>query len=207
MKENAQVVGREFVQKDLRWSYLAIAGMLVVGAAVNVLLPHGWTVWPLVVAAALLLIVHEAAERNGQGIPPFHVYLLLISGIALWLMVGLLLSRLHPLVLMIGLLIPIYYGTKGYIKQREHARLLAKRRLEGRCIHCGAISDPNMVFCNECGEEADPDRTRLDRVLNIPRSTDAKNRARSALAPAPPTTTAKQKEQALIARHHRRVKR
>src|SRR5438128_3057792 len=64
----------QFREHDLRWSYLAVGGMVIVALIVNFLLPHGWTVWPFVLAIGILLYIHEAAERNGTGVPPMHVY-------------------------------------------------------------------------------------------------------------------------------------
>ena len=58
---------RQTAATDLRWSYLIITGLAVVGVAVNFLLPHGWTVWPVVLAVGLLVMINEASDRNGQG--------------------------------------------------------------------------------------------------------------------------------------------
>src|SRR5438876_1871230 len=69
----------EFYSRDLRWSYLAIGAMIIVATVVNLLFSHGWTVWPFMFSAGVLFMVHEAAERNGEGVPPLHVYGLLIG--------------------------------------------------------------------------------------------------------------------------------
>src|SRR5438309_498187 len=60
---------RECIDLQLRWSFFAIVGLVVLGAVVNRLIPHGWAVWPFVAAAGMMLMIHEAADRNGQGIP------------------------------------------------------------------------------------------------------------------------------------------
>jgi hypothetical protein len=195
---------REYKQRDMRWSYLAIGALIVCGAAVNLLLAHGWTVWPFVFAAGLLLMLHEAVDRNGQGVPPLYAYSLLGSGITLWLLVVIVLKAVNPFVLLVGLLGLCYYGALGYQKQLERARLIARRRADGCCIHCGHPADPRMVYCAECGEEPDPDTSRLGRISTGQRSASDRERTRAALSPAPPTTSAKAKEQALLGRRHNR---
>lgn len=197
---------REYRQRDMRWSYLIIAIMIVIGAVVNLLFAHGWTVWPFVFSAGVLLMTHEAVDRNGQGVPPLYAYALLGSGMGLWLLVVIILKAVNPIVLLLGFLGLCYYAAVGYQKQLERMRLIATRRAEGLCIHCGYPVDPRMVYCAECGEEPDPDATRISRIASTERSKADKARTRAALTPVAPTASAKMKEQALIARRHNRGK-
>lgn len=197
---------RQFRQRDMRWSYLAIAGMAVVGAVVNLLFAHGWTVWPFVMAAGILLMVHEAVDRNGQGVPPLYAYALLGSAIAAWMLVTVVLKAVNPIVLLLGFLGLCYYGAVGYGKQLERQRLIARRRLEGCCIYCGYPADPQSVYCLHCGEEPDPDGARTGRVLSQVRTAADKARTRAALKPPPSTASAKAKEQALLARRRAKGK-
>src|SRR5687768_8892372 len=74
-------------QRDLRWSYLAVFGMVLVGAVVNLIMPHGWTVWPMVLAAVIMLAMHEAAERTSEGVPPFKAYGLFAAALLAWLVI------------------------------------------------------------------------------------------------------------------------
>lgn len=198
---------RQYRQRDLRWSYLAVLILAVCGAAVNILFAHGWTVWPFVFSAGLLLMVHEAVDRNGQGIPPLYAYALLGSGMTLWLLMVVVMKVVNPIVLLIGFLGLCYYAAMGYQKQLERRRLIAERRAEGRCIHCGYPADAASVYCSHCGEEPDPDGARINRVLSVSRTARDKARTRAALTPAPPNTSAKAKEQALLARKRSKGKR
>ena len=195
---------RQYLRTDLRWSYLAIGGMVLLGVAVNLLLPHGWTIWPLVMAGGIMLMVHEAAERNGQGLPPLHVYAFFVSAMIVWLAFVVVLSAVNPLIVLAGMLTLLYYGGRGYIQQRQRRRLIAGRRAAGRCIHCGAPARQGWAVCPSCGREPDPDDALLKRVGGVPRSAQSKARARAALTPERPTASAAQKEQALLARRHRR---
>ena len=204
IKERAKAMTRrlirEYVRTDLRWSYLAIAGMVIVGALLNLALPHGWTVWPFVMAAGMMMLMHEAAERNLTGAPPFHVYALFFGAMACWFVCIFILSMVNPVILLIGTLVMCYYLALGYLKKIERKRVIMKRRMEGRCIFCGAIADYDMAYCANCGREPDPDDAQLKRVAYAPRSGNIKEKARAALKPASPIAIAKQKEQALMAR-------
>ena len=101
--------------------------MVALGLAVNLLLPHGWTVWPFVLAAAILLTIHEMAERNGQGIPPLHVYAFFVAAMTLWLGLVVILSAVNVLVLLLGIGVLGYFAVQGYLKQREKMRVIAAR--------------------------------------------------------------------------------
>ena len=194
---------REYRLRSLRWSYLIIGGMALLGLLANLLLPHGWTAWPFVLAAGLLLMMHEAADRNGHGVPPLQVYALFVSAIGLWLVIVIVIRAVNPIVLLLCMLGLGYYGATGYLKQVERVRLMSKRRAEGLCIHCGHPVDPQMAYCEHCGEEPDPETARIQRVLNVSRSSADKARTRAALSQKPAPSTAALKEQALLAKKNR----
>src|SRR3989442_4467205 len=71
---------REYFDYDIRWSYWLVGGLIALGI-VSTFLPwsHGWIVWPFIFVVGFMSMVHEAAERNGQGVPPFHVYSLFVG--------------------------------------------------------------------------------------------------------------------------------
>lgn len=191
---------RSFVRTDLRWSHLAIFGMMICGALVNFFMPHGWTVWPVVMAAGMMLLIHEAADRNGQGIPPLYVYGFFIGAMGTWFALVTVLSVVNPLILLVGLVALGYYCALGYIRQREHKRLVTRRRMAGQCIYCGEPADLDLAYCPRCGREPDPDDAQLKRVINATRTDADKKRARESLKPPPQAVVMRSKEQALIDR-------
>jgi hypothetical protein len=191
---------RTYIRTDLRWSYLLIFAMMAGGVVINLFMPHGWTVWPLVMAAGMMLLIHEAADRNGEGIPPLQVYAFFLGALVIWFFMMAVLSIVNPVILLVGLIAAGYYCALGYIRQREHKLLVTKRRMEGLCIFCGEPADYDLAFCPRCGREPDPDDAQLRRVAHAPRSGNVKERARSALMPPPAAAAMKQKEQSLIDR-------
>jgi hypothetical protein len=191
------------IEQDLRRAYVAIIVIIILGVAVNWFLPHGWTVWPLVGMMGMLLMVNEAAERNGQGVPPLQVYAMFAVGIGAWIVIVAVLSVLNLTVLTVGIGGVLYYAVKGYVRQRERDRLIAYRRVNRLCIYCGEPADPEAVFCLNCGEEPNPDVLTMRRVAAIVRSPGQVSRTRAALTPAPPTAGVAAKEAALLQRRPR----
>ena len=202
VQQDAAGALRDFRDKDLRYSYLIIAAMVVVGMIVNWVFAHshGWTVWPFVLAAGILLYVHEAAERNGTGVPPMHVYGLFGGAMALWVIIMVVLSVTNPLILLLGIAWIGYICGKKYLEQREKDRLIEQRRAEGCCIHCGAkIEDVNLGFCTECGQEPNPTEIQLSRIASTIASANRGGHARSVLTQRTAAADASAKERALLA--------
>src|SRR6202453_4763314 len=116
VKDRISSAVRDFARLDLRPSHLIVGGMVVVGVIVNLVFAHGWTVWPVVLAFAMLTIINEAVERNGQGIPPFQVYAFFIGIGVAWLGVGMCLWAVPPIFLILGLGVVLYRGIEAYLK-------------------------------------------------------------------------------------------
>jgi hypothetical protein len=189
---------REYARLDLRASHIIVVAMIVAGAVINIVVPHGWTVWPFVGAFGVLTYINEAADRNGQGIPPFQVYAFFFGVVALWILMVLLLSSINPIIVILGIIAVGYRAAQAFIRQRERDRLIAARRADGRCIHCGEMFDPNAILCESCGEEPNPDEALLKRVAQIYRSPEEMARTRATLSRA--ATNASTKETALLTR-------
>jgi hypothetical protein len=207
-QDRAAVALQQFSRLDLRWSYLAAGALVVVGFLINVLLPHGWTIWPMVAAVGGMMMVHEAAERNGQGVPRGHAYAFILGAMVVWLTVGMLLSVVNVWILALGLIGVFVYATQGYIESRKREYLRAERRKSGLCIHCGMRFNPAMEMCDHCGEEPDPLTTQLSRVAGVARNRRNVDRTRLVIKPETPASNAARREQALLAnRPHRMARR
>jgi hypothetical protein len=202
LKDRLLTVGREFVQQDLRYSYYVAAGLILLGAIVNLTLAHGWTVWPFVFVASFMTMVHEAAERSGQGVPPLYVYAGFVSMLTLWVIGAVIFSALPPIVLLIGAIAIIYQCAKGYILQHQRSALVATRRANGLCVHCGEAFKVNQLECPNCGNEPNPEGIRLSRVSAVVSNRKNTARARSTIGRQSANAGVAQKEQALIARRH-----
>ena len=202
IKSRLLPVLRQFYHQDMRYSYYVAAGLIVLGTILNIVLAHGWTVWPFVFIASLLSMIHETADRNGQGVPPLMVYALFIGGLALWVAVGFLFSLTNPLVLLIGAIAITYQCAKGYMQELQRTALIQHRRANQLCIHCGEPFKPNELECSNCGGEPNPEGARLNRVAAVVHNRKNTPKARSTIKGQSPTASAAAREQALIARHH-----
>jgi hypothetical protein len=198
---------RRTYQRDLRWSYLVIGGMVLVAGFVNAIMPHGWTVWPMVLGAAIMMTMHETAERSHEGVPPFQAYALFAAGLFAWLVVVVLLSAVNPFILLLGLAAIGYQVAHGVIKNRAKRALVDQRKADGRCIYCGEPANYDLAYCANCGEDPDPERTRMDRVASMAQQESRGARIRAALNPESHAASAKRREQTLLARSRSKPRR
>lgn len=201
-RELAALYFRQQASMDLRWSYVAAAGLIVIGAIVNLVLPHGWTVWPVIFCAAILMMIHEASDRNGQGIPPGQVYAFFGMVVAVWMVVAAILSALGPVLIVVGITALAMYVMRGYLRQRERKFLMDERRREGLCVHCGHKVESDKPVCMNCGADPGVNDGMLSSFARYPRTAQQVARARALLKGEAPTATAKRKEQALLQRKH-----
>jgi hypothetical protein len=193
---------KEYVSYDLRLSYWIIGGLVLLGAAVSIWVPHGWAIWPAICVAGFLSMVNEAADRNGQGVPPFQVYASLVGLVVGWIVITLVFSMFNPIVLLIGAVALGYQCARAWVQERERNRLIEARRASGECVHCGQVVTNRNGVCEHCGNEPDPIGTRLRRVANIVNANKDASRARAAIAQPSTYQSASSKEQALIAKAH-----
>ncbi|HEV8607200.1 MAG TPA: hypothetical protein VGQ99_17810 [Tepidisphaeraceae bacterium] len=193
---------RDFRTKDLRWSYGAVGILIIIGVCSNLFFRHGWAIWPFCFAAGAMSMVHEAADRTGQGVPPLYVYGGLVAILIIWAILAAIASFLHPIVLFIGFAVLGYQLLRGYIQQRERKRLIDYRREEGLCVRCGEPTDPTRATCMSCGQEPDP--AQLKRIASVVKNRDDYTRNRAVLTPQRADATVKQREQALLQRRRQR---
>jgi hypothetical protein len=191
---------REFYRTDMRVSYYVAIGLVLLGIAVNLIFPHGWAVWPFLFAAGLMSFIHEAADRNGQGVPPLYAYAFLVGVILLWVAMTLLFSMLNPFVLFLGLIALAYQCARGYLQEHERNKLIESRRAKGCCIHCGEEVPEKTAVCLHCGLEPDPTGQRMRRVASIVGGRKDAAHARSAIRYDSTSTSASKREQALLAK-------
>jgi hypothetical protein len=193
-----------FSWSDLRWSHLSIVAMLLVAAVVQFTMDNGWTIWPMVPVVAMLVFINEAADRNGQGVPPFQVYAFFALVLVVWTVSVIILSKVNVFIQLLSFCIMAYYAAKAYLKQRERLRIIESRRNEGCCINCGEPADPENLICEECGLEVDPERSSAQRTASIALYGKRTDRARGVLTPQSLGNIAASKEQALLANSPRR---
>src|SRR5262245_39161943 len=100
-KDKATDAITEFYRNDMRWSYWVI-GLLVVVAIVAGFFKGGWQLYPFLFAAGVLSMIHEAADRNGQGVPPLYAYGFLLGVVGLWVVIVIIFSFINPFIIFLG---------------------------------------------------------------------------------------------------------
>ena len=205
-RDKAAKALREFYQLDMRWSFLVAGGLIVLGIIVNIFFANGWIIWPFLAVAGVMSMIHEAAERNGQGVPPLYEYAFLLGAILFLILIALVTSVLNPHVLLFGLVALGYQCLKAWLHDRERTRIMNARRAAGQCVHCGEIADPKIGLCMTCGNEPDPAGARMRRVASIVHGRANAAQARATIKGEKSDATAKAREQALLARHRERMR-
>jgi hypothetical protein len=195
---------QQFTWADLKWSYLIIGGLFLLCIPISFMMKDGWTIWPMLPVLAMLIVINESAERNGQGVPPFQVYAFFGMVIGVWIVGVIVLSKVNVFVQLLAMGVLAYYSLKAHLLQRERMRIIEMRRNEGCCIHCGEPSDPEAMICEECGLEVDPERTSQQRTASIALYGKKSDRAREVLTPQSLGNIAAAKEKALLANSPRR---
>jgi hypothetical protein len=202
VKSRAALYFAQFDETDLRWSYLIIAAGLLVCTLVNWFFRdnHGWTVWPFAAGIAIMVLINEAADRAGQGVPPLQVYAFFIGAMVVWLGTMILLSAINPLIIVAGMGGLFYYCGRGYVEGRRREQLIAGRVAEGLCVHCGEPADYSAGYCEHCFEDPNPSATQLARVQAVALKSRDPARMRATIKQESFGASASRKEQALLAR-------
>jgi hypothetical protein len=194
---------RDMGWEGMRWSYILIAVLVVIGGVVNLVVAHGWTVWPIVAVAGMLLYLNEAADRNASGIPVLYVYALAGMAVLLWVAVVMALSVVNPLILWAGILGVGGYCARDWMLERQRHELVASRREGGLCVFCGEPASVDDGVCPNCGEDPDPDQSQAQRIRAVMANSNRSGNARQVLQGETLAQGAKRKEAALMAGRNR----
>jgi hypothetical protein len=199
-KDKLRLYVRQFDERDLRWSYFIMIGVVLVCAAIHWFFRdnHGWTVWPFALSIAIMVLINEAADRAGQGVPPLQVYGFFIGAIAVILITVVALSAVNPLIILVGLGGLLYYCGRGYMEGRRREQIIASRLAEGLCVHCGEPADFEAGNCENCGEDPNPGASQLRNVQAASSKYRDPAKLRAVLKQESLAASAGRKEQALI---------
>lgn len=190
----------QFRRFDLRWSYLVTAAAIVLGVVLNVCISQGWVVWPVIFVVSLITMVHEAASRNTQGVPPIQVYALFAGVLVVCLVWLMIMAAFGPWLLVIATPLLVWYAGKGILENRRRDKLIEQRRKDGQCVGCGEPIDGSFEVCPNCGLDCDPDGQRLQRVATMARSRANPVRGRDVIKGTAALTHAQRRAQALADR-------
>jgi hypothetical protein len=188
---------------DVKWSHIINVFLLIVGLTVTVLFENGWTVCPFLGAVGIIVMINEAADRNGEGVPPLHVYLFFFASVLVWSFAVTVLSVVNIWILLFGVFGSLWYTAVCMRRAKEHDAVLAMRVERQLCIHCATPIDPEYSFCQACGREPNPDSARMKRIRSIMSNRKNSERMRRALTETP-QQVARQKERSLQQRLRKR---
>lgn len=202
VKSRAGLYLSQFDETDLRWSYLIIGSGLLVCGAINWFFrdSHGWTVWPFAACIGIMVLINEAADRAGQGVPPLQVYGFFVGTMVVFFTTIIVLSAINPLIIIAGMGGLLYYTGRGYIEGRRREQFIAGRIAEGLCIHCGEPADYSAGYCESCFNDPNPSATQLSRVQAVARKGADPARMRATIRQESLGASASRKEQALLAK-------
>jgi hypothetical protein len=202
-REGAPHVLRTFVFLDMRWSFFVTVILIGVGGIVQLFIPRGWSVWPVVFCGALLSMLDEASDRNGVGVPPLRVVAFVVGVLAAWLGLAMFLRVVPTIVPILGLGVTAYYSIRADLKRRQRRAVMAMRVHQGLCAYCGEEFEPGTIDCMHCGELVNPDGIRSTWSTRIAQSAGGVARTRAILKGEAGGVTARKKEQALLDRRYR----
>jgi hypothetical protein len=200
LKQQYKLIRSQFSSADLRWSYIVVALLVLVSIVINVILKEGWTIWPFTAEIVAVVVIHEIAERHGEGVAPIKAYVFAFGVLAAWLGVSILLSVTNPLIILLGMGALIYFCGRGYMRLQAKLEIINHRVNNGLCVHCGEPAHPDSGVCEHCGCDPNPSDSQLKRV----QAYSSKNRnpahMRAVLKQDSLSASAHKKEQALLAR-------
>jgi hypothetical protein len=145
--------------------WLVVIGMAVAGFFLNIFMRGGMVVWPFIFAVAVLLIVNDASDRNGVGIPPLQAYGLFFGIIVALILFVALVSTINPWVVVALTIAAAIFVARDWVKRKSKDREYARRRAAGVCVRCctpvGKALDEE---CSNCGLPVHMERINLARL-------------------------------------------
>jgi hypothetical protein len=148
---------------------LVIAGFIA-NFTINIFASGGLSVWPVVIAVVVLLVINQASDENAVGVPPLQAYGLFFGVLlALFAFVFLVSKAINPWVIVaLTLGVAVYVGYDWVQRKRKQLEL-NRRRLAGLCVRCltpvKGLVDENCPNCDLPVNQERLDLIRLGRAI------------------------------------------
>jgi hypothetical protein len=150
--------------------WIIVLSLVGVGVVIHIILWYflgsGLVIWPFVFSICVLLIINDAAEQTGGGMPALQAYGAFFGTlIGLFLFIMLVSKTINPWILILAVIGSAFYLVRDW-KQRKQKQLEINRRREaGLCVRCcEPVTDGLEDFCLNCGMPVFPERLDLFRL-------------------------------------------
>lgn len=175
--------------------WLTVLGLVGVGAVLHIILIFilgtGLVIWPFIFSIAVLLMLNDAADQSGGGMPAIQVYGMFFATLVGTSLFVFLVSAAIPwwfvLLLIIGATV---YVIRDWKERKEKDRELERRRLAGLCVKCCTpVTSGLEDLCPNCFHPVNAERLdlfRLGRAISNKAQSNPSN-ARQVLTGTKPT--------------------
>jgi hypothetical protein len=156
-------------EHDLPMVWLIIIGLVIFGFiatfTINLFASGGLVIWPFIFAVSVLLLLNEASDANGVGVPPLQAYGLFGGIIVVFFLFVALVSRINPWVVILFTLAAAAFAMNDWRQRQIKQREMEKRRLAGVCVRClTPVGKEIDEECSNCGYPVNSERVSLMRL-------------------------------------------
>lgn len=179
---------QELHQVPIVWIIVGVLIALgfIANFTINLFASGGLSVWPFIFAASTLLVINDASDQNGVGVPPLHAYGLLLGVLLVFFVVVALISHINPWVLMVLTLGLAVYVGRDWRDRKRKEREVIRRRLAGVCIRClEPVKNDIDASCPRCDFPVHPERLTMMRLARAIAQAGSGARVRQTLAKNP----------------------
>jgi Ca2+/Na+ antiporter len=145
--------------------WLIVIGLVIAGTIINFSIHNSMVVWPFVFAVAALLIINDASDRTGAGVPPIQAYALFFGTLIVFFIFVALVSRINAWLFLVLLAGASVYVVRDWKRRREKKIEIDRLRVAGLCIRCGMpVRNDVDAQCENCGQLVNPERLNLFHI-------------------------------------------
>jgi hypothetical protein len=150
--------------------WFVVLGLVGAGIVLHIVLAFviggGLLIWPFVFAVCVLLLINQAAEENGAGVPPFQAYAMFVGTlVGLFLFVMLVSKTINPWLLIVLVIGAGVYVVRDWGMRKKRQIEIDRRRAAGLCLRCcQPVTNGAEDVCENCGLPVNQERMDLFRL-------------------------------------------
>jgi hypothetical protein len=144
---------------------IVVLVMVALGIIIPILIPGMMVLWPFVFATSVMLLVNDASDRSGAGVPPFQAYGLFFGTFIVFFVFVALVSTINLWLLGILLIVGAYYVVRDWKRRKQREAEVIRRRMAGVCVRClEPVSNEVDAICGNCMLPVHSERLNLLRL-------------------------------------------